>query len=865
MKTKLFIGIMSLAFGIFTASCNDDDDYSIATGQLTQGVSTGSADVTANTAILHGTANGLQSQSASAYEVGFYYGSETGKLTNKAAGSLSDATINLALEGLVNNQVIYYQAYLKLQGRIEYKGEEKSLVTTDAKISTADASSVDRFEAILGGSIVDYPASATCGVVIASSSNEEDVRAGLAVQASELSAGFALTQKGLLPNKTYYYAAYLNLGAGVIYGDVKSFTTKEHEINVNDDFVDLGLSTKWCKYNLGTTSETEFGGYFAFGNMDGVSASKTIGDYTVITDIYKTDNDVVFKTYGKATIPTADEYAELFSLAHEWVTKDGVSGVEFTGLNGNKLFLPAAGSRSGSKVTEVGEVGKYLTGSVNEANVDFAISYSFGSSFDQRAASPRYAALAVRPVTVAKNVLFDKTLLYKTWYLDIDADAKSKVFDGPMYYYGTDDSWATVTNNEPCTGNSWCWAPKYADNTWICEAKDYGSMTLNEDGTVIVVDADGVKVEGTFTVNETDKTITLEGVDILGIPKYNGFTKDPRTNLKIFSLTKESAQIAILRDPELSNDNAASLAYNYITGLKKNGFAASLIPSDTKDWTSAALDIEPIAGNSYTIKYEGSRTTGGVYVLDIANFAAMYPKAFIRVDDIKADGVSLKYDANKIRYGDIEGKGTYRIELFNCWGATGKDSPFRSSTAEGGIADEPALAFNTSFEVSFTIVSITSNCAGTYVVLSDIIDKGWADTWNFDTGNTVVVKYDNFLYSVDPTTINVSYPAGDVDYSTGPIMTFLQINGFPFMQPNMTFNSISADGTELTGYDVSKIVNSSEGANYRYELWNMYGKTEKDCAFGTPTADGEMPLLGFTTKLEFSVTMNSLFPLPKWD
>ena len=46
-----------------------------------------------------------------------------------------------------------------------------------------------------------------------------------------------------------------------------------------------------------------------------------------------------------------------------------------------------------------------------------------------------------------------------------------------------------------------------------------------------------------------------------------------------------------------------------------------------------------------------------------------YPNSFVRIDDIKLDGTSIRFDANRFYYGDIEGNGKYRVQLFNAYGA----------------------------------------------------------------------------------------------------------------------------------------------------------------------------------------------------
>ena len=69
----------------------------------------------------------------------------------------------------------------------------KSLLTTDAKVATADAASVDFASAVLGGTLTDATADATCGVVISTSSDVEAVRAGLIVKSEELKDSSHLT------------------------------------------------------------------------------------------------------------------------------------------------------------------------------------------------------------------------------------------------------------------------------------------------------------------------------------------------------------------------------------------------------------------------------------------------------------------------------------------------------------------------------------------------------------------------------------------------------------------------------------------------------------------------------------------------
>lgn len=869
MKTRIFLGAMALALGLFTASCNDDEDYSPATGVIISSVQTGSSDVTANSAVINGSVEGLGSQTN--YSVGFYYGNSAESLTESISGTLSDNAITATIGGLSVGQTIYYQAYVTLQGKVTYKGEVQSFTTSDAKVASKSATA-DVFSATLGGTVTGLPDNAVCGITISNKEDQESVRAGRPFEAAA-NADFTVDVKGLLPGKTYYYSAYVDLGAGKIYGDIQSFTTKDYAFDVDKDLVDLGLSIKWAKCNLGAASETELGGLYGFGDVTGLNWSTQAADYPAQGDIYKTANDIVAMTYGKCTLPTQAQFEELYAKCeHKWVVKDGVAGMEFTGPNGNSIFLPAAGSRTGAKISGEGEQAAYMTGSINSSSSDFYLSYTLGEAYGAEAATPKFVGLSVRPVSEASNVAFDKSLLYKTWYLDIDAEGKTVIFGGPMFYYGTDDSWATVTNKEPVLGDSWNWCPDYASNSWLGEAREYGKMTLKADGTctIIRIDAAGkeTREEGTFTVDEENKTISLS-IDILGFDKFNTFTLDAKTKLKIFSLTEKGMQIAILRDPALSGEGACSLVYNYIPHGKKYGYKAKLTcysnpQADAADaWTSASDIIDPKAGEQYTLKFttDVPRTNGSVYVLDIESLANDYPNALVRIDEIKADGKSIAFNAQKFYYGDIERNGNYRVEIANIWGngttdnSTIEDNPFTKDGGKTPAGGPTELAFKKEFEVKFTIVSLGSNMAGKYDVKLITVNPDWDGTWGTKVGE-IEVKYNKFSYSIEPTTINGKYE--NTTFANGAIMTFFEIADFPFMQPDMTFNSIKIDGTELSGYDKSKIVNTNDGTKYRYELWNCYGATGKNgCAFGTRNGD-IMKELGFTSSVEISFTMNAL-------
>ena len=865
--------------GIFMTGCSDDD-YSISNTPLLtdESVTTGSADVTVTSATFHGTVKGLEEQNASAYALGFYYGKSEDNLSEKVAASGSNE-FQATVSGMPGD-VVYYQAYVTLQGRVTYKGSVQSAIMTDAKAITGEPKDLTANSVILTGKLEKAPQEATSGIVISGAEGSEKVRAGVRIVAAGINDNYEIKAEGLLPNTTYHYTAYLDLGNGTVYGEDRTFTTAPADFNPDTDLVDLGLSTKWAKYNVGATDEKQLGGLFGFGDMTGFQTSINLEDYAS-ADIYKTDRDVANKVYGSwVTMPTIDEFEELFTeCKKEWVedTENHVAGYKFTGPNGNSIFLPAAGTRTQGNVSGEGLNGYYLSGSINATDNRFAMAYSFDQNVARRTSTPVYQALAIRPVSVAKNVKFDKEKLYNTWEFDLKPDESHYKFVGPVFFYGKDAGWASYTNNQPVVGETTGWDADYASiKSWAITDPSHcnGTMTFykDEDGNdkvkVHQVQADGSykDSEGTFTVDEKNKTITMT-IDPLNAVEYiGGITRTDETKIKVMSLSDEALQLGVIR-----SSDGQLMIYNYVTSDVKNGYVAKLTAwGDGGNWDGATTVVSggSKAVGQYTVKLETTeaRTNGKVYVLDLEGFAAKYPKALVRIDVIKADGQDLKFDANKFHYGDIEDNGNYRIELFNIWGSgTAQNSPFRASGGPGD-AGEPALAFNHTFEVTFTVVSNTSDGTGVYTPTFNAV-RGWgegeAQLWGYNDGSTLkVVKSNKGQYSLENNQFDMTYEGSG--FEGGTIMTFIEfadLYGF-FPGTHSTLDEFYLDG-QAVSYDKSKVVDANENPKYRLELFNCYGATKDNCAFGVKDGD-LMRELGFNKSMRAKFTVHSLFAVPQW-
>lgn len=137
---------------------------------------------------------------------------------------------------------------------------------------------------------------------------------------------------------------------------------------------DLGLpsGTKWASCNVGATKPEECGGYFAWGetveknDYDWETYAYCDGDedscHDLGSDIAGTKYDVAHvKWGGNWRMPTFEQIRELLdNCPTEWIEINGVKGCKFSSkINGNSIFLPAAGRRYVSDLFNAGSYGFY--------------------------------------------------------------------------------------------------------------------------------------------------------------------------------------------------------------------------------------------------------------------------------------------------------------------------------------------------------------------------------------------------------------------------------------------------------------------------------------------------------------------------
>lgn len=174
--------------------------------------------------------------------------------------------------------------------------------------------------------------------------------------------------------------------------------------------VDLGLpsGTLWARYNVGATSETDYGDLFAWGatepyRLNGTTPIDNTDNYsksyasTIQNDLYPNEDAATVK-WGKGwCMPTKAQFDELLAnTTDEWTAINGINGRKFTASNGKYIFFPAAGGVFGGSFLYRGIGGYYWIRSF------LSSSYTWRLIFDSGVrgvdTNDRLYGFSVRPV-----------------------------------------------------------------------------------------------------------------------------------------------------------------------------------------------------------------------------------------------------------------------------------------------------------------------------------------------------------------------------------------------------------------------------------------------------------------------------------
>ena len=185
------------------------------------------------------------------------------------------------------------------------------------------------------------------------------------------------------------------------------------------DWVDLGLSVKWATKNVGASSPSDYGDYFAWGETrtkssydwsncfdcldgkyDGRWGTYKIGGKTSISPT--SGHDTARENWGGSwRMPTNAEFEELCEKCKwTWTSQGGYNGYLVTSkTNGKSIFLPAAGWRVGTDRDYEGENGYYWSSTLSSSNSNSARNLYFDGRYNHTGSYNRSYGQSVRPVT----------------------------------------------------------------------------------------------------------------------------------------------------------------------------------------------------------------------------------------------------------------------------------------------------------------------------------------------------------------------------------------------------------------------------------------------------------------------------------
>lgn len=382
----------------------------------------------------------------------------------------------------------------------------------------------------------------------------------------------------------------------------------------------------------------------------------------------------------------------------------------------------------------------------------------------------------------------------KTWLLDLNAEGQSRYFVGPLYFYGTDDSWATVTEGQTIEGDSWNWQADWEGNQWIMPAADYGTMTFSLKGNATVTvnhEILGRVDNGTYFLDADAKTLSMTDAAPLHDEGRDGQVIN-WGDIRVMSLTEDAMQLGVIRDEALSGEGPAMLVYNYVS----KDYYDNWVPEDLPDpepelpagWQE---DISQVVSTSISwtlsdqnpidwCNLDGTRMNGW-------NAPEDYPDWLGTPDPSVYEGFSLTLNSedNTVEYVAPDGTtetGTYSLDEKGIYTFDGIAPSFSVIGWAG---------FGLTADNQLRIMSIEKDAAGKVTGM-------WV-------GAKDPVKPEYMAYHLVPSAGGTS--DGD--------------NGEP--QPTV----LAFDNTKLVYGDIE------EKGNLRLELFNEYGDTKEDPPFST--------------------------------
>lgn len=276
----------------------------------------------------------------------------------------------------------------------------------------------------------------------------------------------------------------------------------------------------------------------------------------------------------------------------------------------------------------------------------------------------------------------------KTWFLDLDADAVSRRFNSPMYFFTETYNWdalhtasgenyldadvwdwkKAITPLAGDDGNAlWYWLADWEGNQWMCAVADFGTMTFDlKNGANVAVNQEAYGLgsfQGTYMLNTEDHTISFTDAYPLHVVERTDEVKNA-TGFNILYLSEDFLQIMVV---------PSGTCFNYISeGYKTNWVAGEPEPpyngNANDDLTSTFTKKWQLSVNN---PYNWTGLDGSF--LNNLNSPADYLVSGYDYDEDMIRNISLTMTKTEEKTGNYvfttgmteEIKGTYRIDASN--------------------------------------------------------------------------------------------------------------------------------------------------------------------------------------------------------
>lgn len=364
--------------------------------------------------------------------------------------------------------------------------------------------------------------------------------------------------------------------------------------------------------------------------------------------------------------------------------------------------------------------------------------------------------------------------------------------------------------------NGWNSPSDYPDWLGTPDPSVYENFSLtmdSKDCSYTAVAPDGTEVAGNYTLDGKGIYTFDNGLPTFSVISWASFATTAENQLRIMSIETGSTGVTGMWVGAKSTEKDEYTAYHLIAnvgeggGVAEAGYDAKIYFASSSWWPSGDGAITTVTGDgTYTCVFNvGAEAADAmVMVVDIVGLRNDYPASGATVKAVRYDGVEVAFDPNKVCYGDLEGNGNLRMELYSAYGPTVNDPAITISPAK-------FTELEIEFEVKFS-ASEAQVC---------LYNDNWWPSYSKQTNGGVlgVGKH------------KVTATLNEGEHITQPIVCCLDVIGF--------MNTVD-DGESLTGSISEMKVNGEavtihpenlaygdlEGnANFRFEFFNIYGST----------------------------------------